>query len=153
MKTARYFQYTALFADPQIVWREMAVEIEHPTLGRMKSVGSPLKLSATPTNPRRRAPMLGEHTEEMLRDSGFSAGEIVWRFARSARFAGLSPTARVERVVEHVLRDSFTEHGTVVARRTKVNAGEDARVLHVLQRVREAAECSCHPDAERRISA
>ena len=75
MKTARYFQYTALVADPQIVWREMAVEIEHPTLGRMKSLGSPLKLSATPTNPRRRPPMLGEHTEE-VREYGFSAGEM-----------------------------------------------------------------------------
>jgi crotonobetainyl-CoA:carnitine CoA-transferase CaiB-like acyl-CoA transferase len=41
----------------------------------MKSLGSPLKLSATPTNPRR-APMLGEHTEEMLRDSDFSPAEI-----------------------------------------------------------------------------
>jgi crotonobetainyl-CoA:carnitine CoA-transferase CaiB-like acyl-CoA transferase len=42
----------------------------------MKSLGSSLKLSATPTNPRRRAPMLGEHTEEVLREHGFSAGEI-----------------------------------------------------------------------------
>src|SRR4029453_18269393 len=48
----------------------------------------------------------------------------------------------LERVVEHVLRDSFTEHGTVVARRTKVNAGEDAGMLHVLQRLRKAAERS-----------
>src|SRR5436189_5950257 len=48
----------------------------------------------------------------------------------------------LERVVEHVLRDSLTEHGTVVARRTKVNAGEDAGIVHVLQRLRKAAECS-----------
>ena len=48
----------------------------------------------------------------------------------------------LERVVEHVLRDSFTEHGTVVARRAEVNAGEDAGILHVLQRLRKAAECS-----------
>ena len=53
---------------------------------------------------------------------------------------GLSLT--LERVVEHVLCDRFTEHGTVVARRTKVNAGEDAGILHVLQRLRKAAECS-----------
>src|SRR4029453_3589660 len=50
----------------------------------------------------------------------------------------------LERVVEHVLRDSFTEHGTVVARRTKVNAGEDASILHVLHRLRKEAECSCN---------
>jgi len=42
----------------------------------MKSLGSPLKLSATPTNPRRHAPMLGEHSEEVRRDSGFSPAEI-----------------------------------------------------------------------------
>ena len=68
--------YEQVFADPHIVAREMAVEIEHPTLGRMKSLGSPLKMSATPTNPRRRAPMLGEHTEQVLREYGFSADEI-----------------------------------------------------------------------------
>jgi formyl-CoA transferase len=68
--------YEQVFADPQIVARDMAVEIEHPTLGRMKSLGSPLKMSATPTNPRRRAPMLGEHTDEVLRDGGFSPDEI-----------------------------------------------------------------------------
>ena len=55
-------------------------------------------------------------------------------------------TLTLERVVEHILRDSFTEHGAVVARRTKVNAGEDARVLHGLQRVSEAAECSWNTD-------
>jgi len=68
--------YEQVFADPHIVARDMAVEIEHPTLGRMKSLGSPLKMSATPTNPRRRAPMLGEHTEEVLREYGFSENEV-----------------------------------------------------------------------------
>ena len=46
------------------------------------------------------------------------------------------------------MRDGFTEHGTVVARRTKVNAGEDARILHCLQRAREAAVRLCHPDQD-----
>ena len=68
--------YEQVFADPHVLARDMAVEIEHPTLGRMKSLGSPLKMSATPTNPRRRAPMLGEHTEEVLREYGFSESEI-----------------------------------------------------------------------------
>ena len=65
-----------MFADPHIAAREMAVDVEHPTLGRLKSLGSPLKISATPTNPRRRAPMLGAHTDEVLRESGFSPAEI-----------------------------------------------------------------------------
>ena len=54
----------------------MAVDVDHPTLGRVRSLGSPLEMSATPTNPRRRAPMLGEHTEEVLREHGFSENEI-----------------------------------------------------------------------------
>jgi crotonobetainyl-CoA:carnitine CoA-transferase CaiB-like acyl-CoA transferase len=42
----------------------------------MRTLGSPFKLSATPSDPTRRAPMLGEHTDEILRDEGFSAEEI-----------------------------------------------------------------------------
>ncbi len=68
--------YEQVFADPHIIAREMAVEVEHPTLGRVKALGSAIKMSGTPTNPRRRAPMLGEHTDAVLRESGFSADEI-----------------------------------------------------------------------------
>jgi crotonobetainyl-CoA:carnitine CoA-transferase CaiB-like acyl-CoA transferase len=68
--------YAQVFADRHVAAREMVVDVEHPTLGAMKSLGSPLKLSATPTNPRRRAPMLGEHTDEVLAEYGFSADEI-----------------------------------------------------------------------------
>jgi formyl-CoA transferase len=68
--------YEQVFADPHIVARDMAVDVEHPTLGRMKSLGSAIKMSGTPTNPRRRAPLLGEHTEAVLMEYGFSADEI-----------------------------------------------------------------------------
>jgi formyl-CoA transferase len=68
--------YEQVFADPHIIAREMAVDVEHPTLGRMKSLGSAIKMSGTPTNPRRRAPLLGEHTEAVLIEYGFSADEI-----------------------------------------------------------------------------
>jgi len=68
--------YEQVFADPHIVARDMAVDVEHPTLGRMKSLGSAIKMSGTPTNPRRRAPLLGEHTEAVLIEYGFSADEI-----------------------------------------------------------------------------
>ena len=54
----------------------MMVEVEHPVLGRIKSLGSAIKLSATPADPRRRAPLLGEHTREVLGESGFSDEEI-----------------------------------------------------------------------------
>jgi formyl-CoA transferase len=58
--------YAETFADPQILAREMLVEVDHPALGRLKMPGSPIKMSETPPTPRRRAPMLGEHTREVL---------------------------------------------------------------------------------------
>jgi formyl-CoA transferase len=69
--------YAETFSDPQILARGMVVETEHPTLGRIRSLGTPLKLSATPLVADRRAPLLGEHTAEVLREAGFTAAEIV----------------------------------------------------------------------------
>jgi len=68
--------YAQVFADPQVVAREMVVETEHPTLGRLNTLGSPIKMSATPPDVSRRAPQLGEHTDEVLREAGLSADEI-----------------------------------------------------------------------------
>ncbi len=52
--------------DPQIEARDMVVGVDHPTYGDLRMVGSPLKLSATPTHPRTLAPEPGEHTEQVL---------------------------------------------------------------------------------------
>ena len=68
--------YAQVFADPQVVARAMAVEVEHPTLGRIRTLGSPIKMSETPPLVGRRAPLLGEHTAEVLRQEGFSDEEI-----------------------------------------------------------------------------
>ncbi len=68
--------YAQVFADPHIKARGMVVDVEHPAFGAMRTLGSPLKLSATPTDPRQRAPMLGEHTDEVLTESGFSPDDI-----------------------------------------------------------------------------
>jgi formyl-CoA transferase len=52
------------------------VEVEHPTRGKYLSVGNPIKLSASPSEVRR-SPLLGEHTDEVLRDVlGYSSQEI-----------------------------------------------------------------------------
>lgn len=51
--------------DPQIIHRGMIVEFEHP-MGAIKALGSPLHLSDTPVTYRRRPPLLGEHTDEVL---------------------------------------------------------------------------------------
>ncbi len=54
----------------------MTVEVNHPTLGPLKTLGTPIKMSETPLNPARRGPMLGEHTDEVLYSVGFSDNEI-----------------------------------------------------------------------------
>ena len=68
--------YAQVFADAQVRAREMVVETSHPALGRLRTLGSPIKMSATPPEVRRRAPQLGEHTAEILTESGCSEAEI-----------------------------------------------------------------------------
>jgi len=65
-----------MLADPQVRSREMVVDVQHPRAGPMKTLGAPVKFSATPTAIRRPAPLLGEHTREVLKGLGYSAGEI-----------------------------------------------------------------------------
>jgi len=76
--------YAQVFADPQILAREMVVETDHPTLGHMRTLGSPIKMSASPPDVSRRAPQLGEHTHEVLAEAGFSDAEIAALRAASA---------------------------------------------------------------------
>ena len=55
-------------SDPHIKAREMMVEVEQPFIGKVRMYGSPLKMSETPTGVRGPAPLLGQHTEEILTD-------------------------------------------------------------------------------------
>jgi formyl-CoA transferase len=64
--------YAGVFADPHIVAREMVVEVEHPSLGSIRALGSPIKMSATPPDVRRRAPRLGEHTDAVFKEFGLT---------------------------------------------------------------------------------
>ena len=52
--------------DPNINYRNMIAEIEQPRVGKMRIVGTPFRLSETPGEVREHAPLLGEHTEEVL---------------------------------------------------------------------------------------
>jgi crotonobetainyl-CoA:carnitine CoA-transferase CaiB-like acyl-CoA transferase len=68
--------YAEAFADPQVQSREMVVDVDHPTLGRLRMAGAPVKMSETPPRANRRAPVLGEHTREVLREAGYSDEDI-----------------------------------------------------------------------------
>ncbi len=65
-----------VLTDPQILARDMVVEIEHATTGALRTLGVPIKLSDTPGRVRTPPPRLGEHTEEVLKELGLSASEI-----------------------------------------------------------------------------
>jgi CoA:oxalate CoA-transferase len=63
------------FADPQVQHQEMLREIDQPS-GKVKTLGFPLKLSATPADLRRPAPQLGQHNAEILMGLGYSVAEV-----------------------------------------------------------------------------
>ncbi|HEX9301754.1 MAG TPA: CoA transferase [Casimicrobiaceae bacterium] len=63
-------------AHPQTLARGMVVELTHLQAGATKALGCPVHFSATPTRIDRPAPLLGEHTREVLRGSGYSDAEI-----------------------------------------------------------------------------
>jgi crotonobetainyl-CoA:carnitine CoA-transferase CaiB-like acyl-CoA transferase len=58
--------HVQVYDDPQTIAREMSVDVEHPKVGPMKTIGVPVKLSETPGSVRRPAPLLGQHTEEVI---------------------------------------------------------------------------------------
>lgn len=65
-----------MLKDPQVLARDMVVEVEHSSLGPVKALGSPVKFSHTPTEIKRGAPLLGEHTREILGEYGYSDSDI-----------------------------------------------------------------------------
>lgn len=68
--------YEEVSNDPHVRSREMVVETDHPTLGRIKTLGTPIKMSETPLSPGRPAPLLGQHTDEVLLEGGYSQDDV-----------------------------------------------------------------------------
>ncbi|MBI2165627.1 MAG: CoA transferase [Chloroflexi bacterium] len=65
-----------VYRDPHLLERGMITEVEHPTAGRLQQLGIPVKLSLTPGRVRRSAPLLGQHTVEVLHEFGFAREEV-----------------------------------------------------------------------------
>lgn len=70
------YTYAQILDDPHIRARNMVVEIDHPKIGRMKSLGLPVKSTGELTAIRQPAPWLGQHSAAALRDVGYSGSAL-----------------------------------------------------------------------------
>lgn len=91
------FDILEMQSDPQTIAREMVVETAHTSLGPVKTLGAPVKFSATPAAVRRGAPFFGEHTREVLLEHGFSEDEIGRLVASGAIHMAANPPAASSR--------------------------------------------------------
>ncbi|MEE9286335.1 MAG: CaiB/BaiF CoA-transferase family protein, partial [Dehalococcoidia bacterium] len=72
----RVYDLDEVFADPQIVHRQMALELEHEEVGAVRQVGFPVKLSETPASVRRFAGPKGRDTDDVMTDLGYSPEQV-----------------------------------------------------------------------------
>ncbi len=68
--------FEQVFSMPQVEAREMLVLMQHPTIGELPLVGSPLKMSGTPVEYRLSPPLMGEHTQDVLLSFGYTEEQI-----------------------------------------------------------------------------
>jgi crotonobetainyl-CoA:carnitine CoA-transferase CaiB-like acyl-CoA transferase len=84
--------FKQVFDDPQIKHREVVREIPHPLSGSLSVVANPLKFSSTPVEYKRPPPLLGQHTEEVLRELlALDDAEIAGLCAEGAISQGVTP--------------------------------------------------------------
>jgi len=87
--------YKEVFDDPQIIARGVVKDIEHPRLGHMRAVRNPILLDHDGPAIDRYAPMLGEHSEEILRQLGYSA-ETIGEFIAAGVTRKVQPRSAVQ---------------------------------------------------------
>ena len=68
--------YGDVFNDEHLLARKFFVDLEHPVLGTVRGLGSPMRLGRTPVRHRRAGPRLGEHTAQVLRELGWSDADV-----------------------------------------------------------------------------
>jgi formyl-CoA transferase len=68
--------YGEVFNDAHLRERGFFVDLPHPRLGTVRALGTPLRLRSSPLRLERAGPLLGEHSEEVLREIGRSADEV-----------------------------------------------------------------------------
>jgi crotonobetainyl-CoA:carnitine CoA-transferase CaiB-like acyl-CoA transferase len=80
--------FKEVFDDPHVVARGIVKDVEHPRLGSMRAVRNPILFDHDSPSVDRHAPMLGEHSEEVLSELGYSAGKINELFAAGVTAGG-----------------------------------------------------------------
>lgn len=78
--------YDEALVDPQVQARDMVIEVDHPVIGPMRTIGPGAKFSAFDYTVRSPAPWLGQHTEEVLRAAGLTDHEVAGLFADGVAF-------------------------------------------------------------------
>jgi crotonobetainyl-CoA:carnitine CoA-transferase CaiB-like acyl-CoA transferase len=68
--------YAEVVADPQVQWNRTFLEIDHPRAGRVRLLAHPIRYNGQPPPVGRRPPLLGEDTDDVLRELGYASADI-----------------------------------------------------------------------------